>query len=185
MFRIAPEHSLIVVRAYRGGSLARFGHDHVIASREVYGFALLAQPASASRADLYIPLDSLSVDEPALRAAAGFDSKPSAGDIEGTTRNMLEKVLHADRFPYVLLRIDRLGGAPPSVTLGAELTIHGVTRLLGIPARLERNGTALRISGELSLRQTDFDLTPYAILGGALRVENRIDLRFQLSGQRW
>jgi len=185
VYRIDPAQSLIVIRAYRGGSLARFGHDHVIASRDAHGFALLARHPAASRADIYVPLDSLSVDEPALRAEAGLDTTPSASAIEGTRQNMLEKVLQVDRFPYVVLRIDGLGGELPQVKLAAKFTLHGVTRRLGIPAKIELDGPNLRVSGELFLRHTDYDLTPFSVLGGALRVENRLDLRFRLIGKPW
>jgi len=183
VFRLVPERSLIIIRAYRGGALAKFGHDHVIVSRDVHGFVLLAREISSSRADLYVPLDTMSVDEPALRAEAGLDTTPSASDIAGTKNNMLTKVLQADRYPYVRLQIGRMGGELPEVKFGAELTLHGVTRALGLPAQVAREGNTLRVRGEFSLRQTDFGMTPYAILGGALRVEDRVDLRYDLVGE--
>ena len=62
---------------------------------------------TSGRADLYVPLDTLVVDEPALRAEAGFDTQPSAADIAGTRRNMLEKVLEADRYPFALIAVKR------------------------------------------------------------------------------
>ena len=185
VYQIDAAQSLIMIRVYRGGSLARFGHDHVVASRDVHGFALLAKSPFKSRADIYIPLDSLSVDEPALRAEAGFDSTPSANDIEGTRHNMLFKVLQVEQFPYAILRIDEIGGDLPDVKLGATFSLHGQTRRLGIPARVERSGSQLRVSGKLSLRQNEYGITPYSILGGALRVENRLDLRFDLIGVPW
>jgi len=183
VFRLVPERSLITIRVYRGGALAKFGHDHVIAGRDVHGFVLLAREMSSSRADLYVPLDTLSVDEPALRAEAGLDTTPSASDIAGTKNNMLTKVLQADRYAYVRLQIGQIGGELPEVKLGAELTLHGMTRALGLPAKVTHEGNTLRVRGEFSLRQTDFGMTPYAILGGALRVEDRIDLRYDLVGE--
>jgi len=37
VFAIDPSVSLIVIEVRRGGSLARLGHDHVIASHNVHG----------------------------------------------------------------------------------------------------------------------------------------------------
>ncbi|HEY0063864.1 MAG TPA: hypothetical protein VGC21_17235, partial [Telluria sp.] len=64
--RVCPidtDKSLITVLVRRGGPMARFGHDHVVASRTVSGYAA----PDAGRADFQFRLDALSVDEPALR----------------------------------------------------------------------------------------------------------------------
>ena len=75
----------------------------MIASHDVAGFIAPGE----GRADLYVPLDALVVDEPALRSEIGLDTQPSAADIEGTRRNMLEKVLETDRYPYATDRRER------------------------------------------------------------------------------
>ena len=60
VMQIDPAASLVAIEVYRGGSLARLGHDHVVASHDVRGFVA----PNAKRADLYFRLDSLVVDEP-------------------------------------------------------------------------------------------------------------------------
>jgi hypothetical protein len=184
VYAIDAHRSLAVMRVYRGGRLARFGHDHVVASRGLQGFALLARAAGESRADLYIPLDTLTVDEPALRAETGFETTPSAGDIEGTRRNMLDKVLEAERFPYALLRLRHATGERAAVTLAAEITLHGVTRTLPVAVELDTAAGELRALGSFSLNQTDFGMTPYSALGGALQVQDRVDVRFEIHARR-
>lgn len=184
VYAIDTQRSLAVMRVYRGGRLARFGHDHVVASRALQGFALLARAAAESRADLYIPLDMLTVDEPALRAEAGFETTPTAADAEGTRRNMLDKVLEAQRFPYAVLRLTRAAGELPAVTLTAEITLHGVTRTVPVPVELDTAAGELRALGRFSLNQTDFGMTPYSVLGGALQVQDRVDVRFEIYARR-
>ena len=105
MFRVDPARSLLLIVVRRGGALAQFGHDHVVASHDVAGYIA----PDEGRADLYVPLDALVVDEPALRAEAGFDTQPSAADIAGTRRNMLEKVLETSRHPYALIAVSDNG----------------------------------------------------------------------------
>ena len=101
VYRVEPGDSLVVVRVYRGGRLAKLGHDHVVSGREPRGFI----DADKGRGDLYVAVETLAVDDPAQRAAAGFESTPSESDIAGTRSNMLEKVLQAERFPFVVLRV--------------------------------------------------------------------------------
>jgi hypothetical protein len=38
-------------------------------------------------------------------------------------------------------------------------------------------------SGELTLKQSDFGITPFSVLGGALAVQDQLELRFELSAQ--
>jgi hypothetical protein len=63
VFRVDPARSLVVIEAHRAGSLVRVGHDHVVASHDVQGYAAPDQ----GRSDLYVPLGRLVVDEPELR----------------------------------------------------------------------------------------------------------------------
>src|SRR6266852_3439961 len=101
VFRVDSRESLVVIEVRRSGSLARLGHDHVVASHEVGGYVA----PDEGRADLVVALARLAVDEPALRAEAGFDTQPTESDIEGTRANMLEKVLEAEKFPFALIGV--------------------------------------------------------------------------------
>src|SRR5213596_898768 len=101
VFRVDSRESLVVIEVRRSGSLARLGHDHVVASHEIGGYVA----PDEGRADLYVSLARLAVDEAALRTEAGFDTQPGESDIEGTRANMLEKVLEAEKFPFALIGV--------------------------------------------------------------------------------
>lgn len=163
--------SLVTIDVRRAGALARLGHDHVVASHAVKGFVAPRE----GRADLYVALDDLVVDESGLRADAGFDTQPSKEAIEGTRHNML-KLLEAERFPFVLIRADRRNAE----TLRIALTLHGVSRELDIPALIERLPDGLAVNGRLSFKQSDFGIVPISVLGGALQVQDQLDLRFRI-----
>lgn len=183
VFAVDATRSRAVVRVYRAGALARFGHDHVIASRDLQGYVHLA--SGRSRADLYLPLTALEVDAPALRAEARLDTGLSARDIEATRRNMLQYVLEAGRFPYMYLSLRPISMDEDRALLAAEVTLHGQTRRLRIEVRLTPlAGRALEIRGAFPLVQTDFGITPFAALGGALRVADRVDVTFRLYATR-
>lgn len=196
VYAVDPAQSLVTVIVHRGGKLARLGHDHVVASRDVRGLV----DVTAGRADLYARLDRMSVDEPELRRAAHFATQPSAADIAGTRTNMLERVLHVERYPFVevavrgadaLSTIDtaEMAAATPAATPAAtdmrvSITLNGLTREVPVQIAVDRHGEVVEASGSFSIEQTDFGLVPMSLFGGAITVENRLDLHFDVRGRR-
>lgn len=176
VLKVASSRSLVSITVRRAGALASLGHDHVIASRQLQGYVA----PRLCRADLYVALDGLSVDEPALRDGAGLDTQPSAADIEGTRTNMLSKVLQTQLHPFARVQVRTAPDADGEVMLAVALTVHGVTRSLRVPARIGREQGTIRISGALSIDQSDFGITPFSILGGAIQVRDRLDLSFDV-----
>lgn len=173
-FQIDSAQSLIAVTVRRGGVLARLGHDHVVASRRISGTVSSTQ----NRADFQFRLDEMTIDEPGLRQQAGLEQQPSADAIEGTRHNMLTKVLDADRYPVVSIHAERGAAGQP---LRVSITLHGVTRTMAIPVELREENGAIKVKGTVTLNQTDFGLTPFSVMGGAMAVQDQLELRFNLT----
>jgi len=180
VYRIDPAQSLIVIEVRRGGSLARLGHDHVVASHEVTGYIAPGE----GRADMYVALARMQIDEPALRQEAGFDTQPTESDIEGTRSNMLNHVLEAEKFPFALIAVAGADAKQKKATLAVAVTLHGRTRTLQVPAEIDADANGITVSGKLAFNQTDFGITPYALLGGAIAVKDGLALRFRVSARR-
>jgi hypothetical protein len=178
VYRVDPAESLIVIEVRRGGSLARLGHDHVVASHELTGYVAPGE----GRADMYVALARLVVDEPDLRKEAGFDTQPTESDIEGTRSNMLNHVLEAEQFPYALIGI--AGASATGKTLAVAITLHGHTRTLQVPVEIEADEKSVSVSGKLAFNQSDFGITPYSLLGGAIAVKDGLALRFSIRARR-
>ena len=178
VFEVDPAQSLVVIEVRRAGSLARLGHDHVVASHDVQGYIAPAQ----GRADLYVPLAELTVDEVDLRVAAGLDTTPSAAAIEATRRNMLDKVLEVEQHPYALIGVLRSANGSASHA-NVSVKLHGTTRSFDVPLQVEQGAHEFAVSGRLSISQTEFGLVPFSILGGAIAVQDRLDLRFTIKGR--
>lgn len=178
VLRVDPASSIVVIEVRRAGSLAHLGHDHVVASHDVEGYVL----PEAGRSDLYVALARLVVDEPALRAEAGFDTRPSASDIAGTRRNMLEHVLDADEYPFVLVGVRRIDNDPAAVEV--SIGLHGVTRVTRVPVQFDGGPDDSVYAGRLTLKQTDFGIAPLSVLGGAIQVQDAVDLRFRIRATR-
>lgn len=180
MFLVDASRSLVVIEVRRAGSLARFGHDHIVASRDVSGYVA----PDAGRADLRVPLDALVVDDPALRMQAGMHTVPSAEDIAGTRRNMLDRVLETSRHPDALIAVDDAGSGSGTRQMRAAVTLHGTTVPMDVVAHVETGTDELRVTGTLQLDQSSFGIAPFSILGGAIAVQNRVTLRFRITARR-
>jgi len=175
VLRIDAQQSLVTITVRRGGALARLGHDHVVASRTLDGWVA----PERGQAFFQFRLDAMSVDEAALRAQAGLETTPSNEAIAGTRHNMLVRVLDAERFPQVTVRART--GAIAGV-LDADITLHGVTRKVAVPTTVvsAADGRSLQASGKLLLNQSDFGITPFSVLGGAMAVQDQMELAFDI-----
>ena len=178
LLHIAPDESLLTITVRRGGALARLGHDHVVASRSLQG---VVAPA-LGRAQFRFRLDEMSVDEAGLRQAAGLTTTPSADAIAGTRHNMLVRVLEAERYPWVSIEARRTGNKQ---VFDADITLHGVTRTVQLPVRVEQAADGrLQASGSLLLKQSDFGIVPFAVLGGAMAVQDQMELAFRITARQ-
>jgi YceI-like domain len=180
VFRVDPARSLVVIEVRRGGSLAQFGHDHVVASHDTVGSIAPDQ----GRADLWVPLDALVVDEPALRAEAGFVTQPSPDDIASTRRNMLEKVLETDRHPYALIAVTDVGASGSAKQLRVAITLHGMTRSVDTAAQFEKTAEEVSVTGTIAIDQSQFGIAPFSVFGGAIAVQDRLNIAFRLRARR-
>ncbi|WP_240943471.1 YceI family protein [Janthinobacterium lividum] len=179
LLHIAPDESLLTITVRRGGALARLGHDHVVASHTLQG---IVAPA-LGHAQFRFRLDEMSVDEESLRQAAGLTTTPSADAIAGTRHNMLVRVLEAERYPWVSIAARRMGNKE---VFDADITLHGVTRTVQLPVHIEEaaDGRRLQASGSLLLKQSDFGIVPFAVLGGAMAVQDQMELAFRITARQ-
>jgi polyisoprenoid-binding protein YceI len=182
-YAVVADESLLTILVFRGGALAKAGHNHVIASHTVTGTAWVpADPARASF-EIRVPVNDFTIDEPKLRALEG---EPFSADVpdsarEGTKKNMLsEPMLDGARFPEVLLRSQALESGAEGILAQVSVSIRGQTRTITVPIHYQMSANEVRAQGQLALKQTDLGLTPFSLLGGALRVEDEMTVKFSL-----
>jgi polyisoprenoid-binding protein YceI len=178
VYAIEPDASLLAVTVRRAGLMARLGHDHVVASHTLAGHAA----PGLGRADVSFRVDQLTVDEPQLLRDAGIDTRPSPEAVEGTRHNMLGPVLDAQHYPVVTLHAERsVDGNGP---LRVAVTLHGVTRWLELPAAVQVDAHQVTAQGTARLKQTDFGITPFAVGGGLLAVDDELVVRYHIVARR-
>lgn len=187
LYTLDAERSTIVLKVYRDGPLARFGHNHVIAVTQLSGTLYREKDPLQSDVELSFPAAGLTVDRPADRAAAGADFPgelpPEA--IAGTRQNMLgPKLLAAAQYPDVRLRTLAVSGQWPDLQLVVEVRLREFVSQLTLPVRISELGDTLIADGALSLSQVQLGLAPYSVLGGGLRVRDVIDVQYHLVAVR-
>ena len=177
VFVVDARASRALIEVGRAGRLARLGHEHAIVARDVHGYVA----PSAGRADFYVRVDTLAVDEAGARREAGLDTQPSAADIAGTRENMLHKVFDVPGHPFVVIRARQVpaDGVPSDVII----EVNGNAR--AVPVTMHRGGDATRFeaTGRFSIDQSAFGIAPFSVLGGALQVRDRVDVRFSIEAR--
>lgn len=183
VYTVDSAASDVQVHVFRGGTLARMGHNHVMTSKNVTGRVWLRDNVARSGFELSFPVDQLIVDDPAARAAAGadFPGEIKAEDREGTRKNMLRaEVLDAAQHPTITLRSARIAGTQQNPQITVRITIKGVSQDVTVDAKVSRDGAQLTASGEFDIQQTQFGVKPFSIGLGALEVQDRLHIEFKV-----
>ncbi len=188
VFRIAPDTSTIRIYAFRGGKAPKLGHNHVLSAPNFEGyFHVPAEGALNTRFDLSFRLDQLVLDQPEHRAALGanFASTLSEEAVEGTRRNLLgDKLFQAETYPYVRIRSVHISGDAPKFAARIVVEMHGQTREQWVALSVQGLPDALQAEGAFVLRQTDFGVQPFSLLGGLLAVQDEVVVEFSLQGRK-
>ena len=184
VYRVDPRRSRVLMRTGREGSMKAAGHDHVIASVDVEGLVLVSADPGRSRADLRLPLQKLVVDEPAYRERFGLEPELTQSAIEGTARNMQDKVLESNLFPWATASIRLLSIEQEKAQLDATVTVHGMSFDYRLPAAISSDPDTLTVNGSLTIRHADFGLTAFSAAGGLLRVAEDIEVVYEVVAER-
>ena len=185
-FVVDADASEIRLLVYRAGALARLGHNHVISGR-VRGEIRAGRNAAGSGFRLEIPVESFVVDAPASRAEEGAEFAAAVDDDarEGTRKNMLgANVLDAANHPLITIESVALSGPRWSPAVLARASLRGTTRDLRFPAAVVEANDRMTVVATFRIRQTDFAIRPFSILGGGLQVGDAIDVRLRLVARR-
>jgi hypothetical protein len=177
--------SEIVVLAFREGALARLGHNHVLQFVGLSGDA--AEGPDGVAFVLALPLAGIVLDDTAQRdrEGSGFETRPTAADIDGTRRNLLgERVL--DVATQAEIRITGRCKSPciGPATIDAAISLAGRETRHGLAAVARRDGEVVTVTGEWALAQSTLGLAPFSVALGALRVRDALQVRGRLVFRR-
>ena len=179
-FRLNPAESKFIAHALRGGLLWFKGHDHLIAAREFTGEAHII-PGTINPASLQL---SVKTDSMVETSDAFTDAQKQI-----INRELREIVLEPEKYPEIVFRSTEVSGKTISANeydlkITGDLTLHGVTRRIKIPAKVTVNGNTMRARGEFSIDRSDFKVKATSAFHGLVRVRNKVKFEFDIVGQR-
>ena len=158
-----PDTGRLLVKTYREGVAAKVGHDLVI---EVTRWEATVD-LDASRVELTADARSLEVRE-GVRGVKPLTDK----DRRDIAKTIDDKVLRGQPIAFRSSTVRSSDRDGPLVVEG-ELTIAGTTRPVTAQLDVDADG---RVSGTIPLAQTDWGITPYRGLMGALKVRDEVEI---------
>ena len=174
-YKIDAGQSRFMVRAFAGGFLSAFAHDHNIAIREFGGEAQFTY-GTVEPASLQLKIKS---------ASLAVTDKVSASDRQKIAETMRDEVLEIGEYPDIIfnstgIAATKTGEGQYQAKITGELTLHGVTRPVTISAQLEFGNASLRARGGFSLKQSNYDIKPVSVAGGTIKVKDELKFTFDI-----
>ena len=179
-YRLDATQSKFIAHAYRGGLLWFRGHDHLVGARDFSGEAQITtdsiNPASLQ---LIVKADSM------VETSAVFTEQQK----EIINKELREIVLEPAKYPEIIFKSTdvtgkSLGSGRYDVKIGGDLTLHGVTRHITIPAHIDVTGNDLKASGEFSINRSDYKVKATSAFHGLVRVRKKIKFNFEIVGHQ-
>lgn len=187
VYAIDSQNSKANIFVYRGGTLARLGHNHVMTAKQLAGKVWIHPQFEKSGLDISFQVRDLIVDDAQERRDAGTDFPPEIpqADKDATRTNMLKPdVLDAENFPEIRLQATKVQGSvdAPQITVG--IAIKDVRREVIVPVTISVAGQQLKAQGEFDVLQSEFGIKPFSVGLGALQVQDRLHIRFSVVAVR-
>ena len=179
-YNLDASQSKFMAHANAGGLLWFKGKDHHLGAREFTGQVEIT-PDTIAPASLRLVVKAASLHE----TGAEF-TEPQK---EIINRELREIVLHPDRYPDITFQstnvtVKNSAAGRSEVKIDGNLTLHGVTRRITIPAVVTLSGETLRAVGEFSIDRDDFGVKATSAFHGLVRVRNKIKFEFDIVGRK-
>ena len=179
-YNLDVSQSKFMAHANRSGLLWFKGHSHHLAASDFSGEVEIT-PDTITPASLHLVVKAASLHE----TGADF-TEPQKQIIN---KELKEIVLLPDQYPDITYQSTNvtskdLGGGRYEVKINGNLTLHGVTRPVTIPATVTLNGSTLRAVGEFSIDRDDYKVKATSAFHGMVRVDDDIKFEFDILGRR-
>jgi polyisoprenoid-binding protein YceI len=180
-FEVGPDNGTLSVYTTRAGVAGKMGHDLRIEVRDWRGTVTMTpeNPAGCS-VRVVAKSPSLKVREGTGGAKALTDS--DRAEIEKTTH---EKMLRTSKHPEIVFESTSVGGVssptpPTAAAVDGQLTIFGQPRPLRLDVTVEPDGAGYHVTGEGTVRQTDYGIKPFSAFLGALKIKDEVKVSFDV-----
>jgi polyisoprenoid-binding protein YceI len=176
-YQVDPGASEVLVQVGKAGLFKFAGHTHEVAAPVAEG-RIEADAQDLSRSSV-----TLTFQASALRVTGRGDPPEDVPKVQEAMAG--PKVLDAPRFAQIVFTSRKVTGKAAGANaydlqVEGDLALHGVTRPLALPLRVERAGDGtLTATGRTVLKQTDYGIKPVSV-AGVVNVRNELDLTFRI-----
>jgi polyisoprenoid-binding protein YceI len=174
-YRIDSAQSKFMVHAQRGGLAWFKGHSHDIAVRDFGGDAELT-PDLINPASLEMTIRADSLEE----TGAVFTTEQK----QIINKELDEIVLEVAKYPEITFKSTDVKGELKNgqleVKIGGNMTLHGVTKRVVIPAIVTVSGDTLRAVGEFEIDRKDFNVNATDAFHGLVRIKHELKFTFDI-----
>ena len=176
-YTVVAEQSTVRIHVGKSGVFGFAGHEHKVVAPSVRG-TVVADPDDLSRSSV-----TLSFDAAALKVTGEGEPAKDVPKVQETMTG--PQVLDAARFPSITFRSKSVVGKAVSegvydLQVTGDLALHGMTRSLTLPLRVEVAADKLTASGRTVLRHSDFGMKPVSAGGGTVKVKNEIGIDYRI-----
>jgi polyisoprenoid-binding protein YceI len=159
-----PAASKITIHVEKAGLFSAFAHNHIVSA-----------PLASGNLDAdkrAIQLKFRTQDIKILDPDAGESERSK---IQSTMQS--PQVLDPARFPEIAFASTSVERTTANhYVVHGELSLHGTTRPIEMPVSFSSG----HYTGKVTLKQTDFGITPVKIAGGAVRVKDLVQIEFDI-----
>ncbi len=168
--KLGPENGTLAVRTRRTGAAAKAGHNLLI-------------HVTAWQATLEVGDDStqtsiaLDADATSLRVREGTGGMQALGDDDKASieETIGEEVLKRQGIAFRSTEVQVVADGS-RISVQGELTLVGKAGLIAFDLAVGDDGT---LTGSVVVKQTDWGITPYSALFGALKVADEVEVVFE------
>jgi polyisoprenoid-binding protein YceI len=179
-YHLDASQSKFMAHANRSGLLWFKGHSHHLAASEFTGEVQLT-PDTITPASLHLVVKAASLHE------TGADFTAQQKQI--IDKELKDIVFHPDQYPDITFQSTNVtaknsGAGRYDVKIDGDLTLHGVTKRITIPAVVTLQGDNLRAVGGFSIDRNDFKVKATSAFHGMVRVDNDVKFDFDIVGHK-
>ncbi len=180
-YNLDASQSKFMANANRSGFLWFKGHSHHLAASDFSGQVQLT-PNSITPASLRLVVKAASLHE------TGADFTDQQKQI--INKELKDIVFHPDQYPDITFQSTAVTAKTATtaghydVKIDGDLTLHGVTKRISIPANVWVEGDNLHATGTFSIDRNDYNVKATSAFHGMVRVDDDVKFEFNMVGHR-
>lgn len=180
VYTLDASRSKFMAHASASGLFWFKGHGHHLDASDFTGSVELT-PQSITPASMRLVVKAASLHE----TGAVFTDQQK----QIINKELHDIVLLPDQYPEIVFQSTSVTAKPAAtgggydVKLTGNLTLHGVTRPIEIPATVTLNGNEMRAVGKFSIDRDHYQVKATSAFHGFVRVSNKVEFEFDIVGK--